>query len=82
MINENTLPITNEAQEAEESLSSLSSSCLLSLVIAWGVNPNILQTLNSLITVARSLTSEEITVSIVFLFGKNATYCDTTTGNH
>ena len=66
MIDEDTLPITNETQEAEESLSSLASSCLLSLVIAWGVTPKILQALNSLITVARPLTAQKITVNIVF----------------
>ena len=65
MIDEDTLPITNETQEAEESLSSLASSCLLSLVIAWGVTPKILQALNSLITVARPLTAQKITVNIV-----------------
>jgi hypothetical protein len=50
-------------QEVEESLSSLASSCLLSLVIAWGVTPRILQALDALITVARPLAAQIIVVS-------------------
>ena len=49
--------------EAGESLSSLASSCLLSLVIAWGVTPRILQALDALITVARPLAAQIIVVS-------------------
>jgi hypothetical protein len=54
---------TIETQEVEESLSSLASSCLLSLVIAWGVTPRILQALDALITVARPLAAQIIVVS-------------------
>jgi hypothetical protein len=54
---------TLETQEVGESLSSLASSCLLSLVIAWGVTPRILQALDALITVARPLAAQIIVVS-------------------
>lgn len=56
-----------EIQVAGESLSSLASSCLLSLVIAWGVTPKILQALERLITVTRPLAAQRITVSTVFM---------------
>ncbi len=61
---------TIETQEVGESLSSLASSCLLSLVIAWGVTPRILQALDALITVARPLAAQIIVVSnlVVSLF--------------
>jgi hypothetical protein len=54
---------TIETKEVGESLSSLASSCLLSLVIAWGVTPRILQALDALITVARPLAAQIIVVS-------------------
>jgi hypothetical protein len=57
----------NETQEeVEENLTSLASSCLLSLVIAWGVTPRILQALDALITVSRPLAAQIIVVSNIF----------------
>jgi hypothetical protein len=57
----------NETQEeVGENLTSLASSCLLSLVIAWGVTPRILQALDALITVSRPLAAQIIVVSNIF----------------
>lgn len=53
--------------EIGESLSSLASSCLLSLVIAWGVTPKILQALDRLITIARPLAAQKIQVHFYFV---------------
>ncbi|XP_046440285.1 E3 ubiquitin-protein ligase MYCBP2-like isoform X2 [Daphnia pulex] len=58
---------TIETQEVGESLSSLASSCLLSLVIAWGVTPRILQALDALITVARPLAAQIIVLPNIML---------------
>ena len=50
-------------QECGERLTSIATSCLLSLVIAWGVTPKLLQALAHLITAPHSLADQEITVS-------------------
>lgn len=51
--------------DAENCLSSVASSCLLSLVIAWAVTPKILQALDCLITTARPMiAAQEITASL------------------
>lgn len=60
---ENDRIIPAETEEIEGSLSSLASSCLLSLTVAWGLTPKILQALDTLITVARPLAAQLITVS-------------------
>lgn len=51
-------------EECGERLTSIATSCLLSLIIAWGVTPKLLQALAHLITATQSLADQEITVSI------------------
>ncbi|KAK4016037.1 hypothetical protein OUZ56_031000 [Daphnia magna] len=64
---ENDRIIPAETEEIEGSLSSLASSCLLSLTVAWGLTPKILQALDTLITVARPLAAQLITLPNIML---------------
>ena len=50
-------------EECGERLTSIATSCLLSLIIAWGITPKLLQALAHLITATHSLADQEITVS-------------------
>lgn len=48
----------------EKSLAAAASSCLLSLVLAWGVTPKIFQALNHLVTAAHQpLATQQILVN-------------------
>jgi RCR-type E3 ubiquitin transferase len=55
----------NEGDEdqGKDSLASISASCLLSLVIAWGITPKLLQSLTALIVGPRSSAMREIAVT-------------------
>ena len=60
-------------EECGERLTSIATSCLLSLIIAWGVTPKLLQALAHLITATHALADQEITVSnpTAFVFSQN-----------